>query len=46
MGHEYVQLKPIARFKDGVRLGYNVGTRTNGVDKPKWPSDLTVEIVT
>lgn len=45
MGHEYVQLKPVARFHDDVRLGYNVGTRTNGVDKAEWPSDLSVEIV-
>ena len=44
--HEFVQIKPVARFKDNVQLGYNVGTRTNGVDKPKWPSDLNVEIVT
>ena len=45
MGHEYIQLRPIARFKDDVRLGYNVGTRTNGVDKAKWPSDLNIEVV-
>lgn len=46
MGHEYVQLKPVARFKDVVRLGYNVGCRTNGIDQPKWPADLSVEVVT
>lgn len=45
MGHEYLQLKPVARFEDGVRLGYNVGTRTNGMDKAKWPADLSVEVV-
>ena len=45
VGHEFVQLKPVAQFKHDVRLGYNVGCRTNGVDKAKWPSDLSVEIV-
>ena len=46
MGHEYIQIKPIAKFKDDVRLGYNVGCRPNGMDKPRWPSDLSVEVVT
>ena len=46
VGHEFIQIKPIAKFKDDVRLGYNVGTRTNGVDKAKWPADLSVEVVT
>lgn len=45
VGHEFLQLKPIADFKGDVRLGYNVGTRTNGVDQPKWPNDLSVEVV-
>lgn len=45
VGHTFVQVKPIARFKDDVQLGYNVGTRTNGVDKARWPEDLTTEIV-
>ena len=47
VGHDFIQIKPIAQFKnDEVRLEYNVGTRTNGVDQPKWPDDLKVEIVT
>ena len=47
VGHDFIQTKPIAQFKnDEVRLEYNVGTRTNGVDQPKWPDDLRVEIVT
>ena len=33
-------VKPIARFEGGeVRLGYNVGTRGNGVDQPRWPGE-------
>ena len=40
------KVKPVARFMDDiVELGYNVGTRGNGVDKPRWPDDLTTEIV-
>ncbi|KAF2753061.1 CoA-transferase family III [Pseudovirgaria hyperparasitica] len=43
----FVLPKPIAQFKDeDVKLGYNVGTRTNGVDVPRWPDDLNVEHVT
>ena len=39
------KVKPVAQFKDNVvQLGYNVGTRGNGVDQPIWPNDLTVEI--
>ncbi|KAG6354591.1 hypothetical protein INS49_004609 [Diaporthe citri] len=37
---------PILQFPQGeVNPGYSVGTRTNGVDKPRWPADLTVEMV-
>jgi len=47
IGKKVRKVKPIAQFSGGkVELGYNVGTRTNGVDKPRWPNDLTVEIVT
>jgi hypothetical protein len=39
-------VKPILKFKDeGVKLGFNVGTRGNGVDVARWPRDLGVEIV-
>ena len=38
--------KPMIKFPEGeVQLGYNVGTRTNGVDEPRWPEDLSVEVV-
>lgn len=37
---------PVIRFPGKeVELGYNVGTRTNGVDLPYWPKDLSVEVV-
>ncbi|KAF0324134.1 putative alpha methylacyl-CoA racemase [Colletotrichum asianum] len=43
----FSQLKPIAQFtKGGVHLGYQVGTRGNGVDCPRWPTSLSVEVVT
>ncbi|KAK5090947.1 hypothetical protein LTR05_001125 [Lithohypha guttulata] len=38
-------VKPIIDFDGQVKLGYNVGTRGNGRDKPHWPSDLMVEVV-
>lgn len=38
--------KTIIQWQDDkVEPGYNVGTRGNGVDKPYWPKDLSVEIV-
>ncbi|KAJ5186373.1 CoA-transferase family III [Penicillium cf. viridicatum] len=38
--------KPVLQFPQGpVQLKYNVGTRTNGVDQPRWPEDLAVEVV-
>lgn len=38
--------KPVLQFPPGtVEPGYNVGTRGNGVDQPRWPDDLTTEIV-
>jgi CoA-transferase family III len=46
LGVDVRTVKPIIRFKGGeVELGYNVGTRGNGVDKPTWPEDLMTEIV-
>lgn len=40
-------VKPILSFPgEEVRPGYNVGTRPNGVDQPKWPEDLMTEMVT
>jgi hypothetical protein len=42
-------VKPVLKFveegKGKVDLGFNVGTRGNGVDEPKWPEDLMVPVV-
>ncbi|KAF2482794.1 CoA-transferase family III domain-containing protein [Neohortaea acidophila] len=45
MGREFVHVKPIVQFKDDVRLGFHVGCRSNGLDQPRWPEDLGVEVV-
>lgn len=46
IGAKVRTVKPILVFPEGtVKLGYNVGSRPNGVDKPRWPEDLLVEIV-
>ncbi|KAM3425110.1 hypothetical protein BST61_g7074 [Cercospora zeina] len=45
-GVQFLQLKPVAQFKEDVKLEYNVGTRGNGYDKPFWPKDLRTEVVT
>lgn len=47
VGKTFVQVKGVAQWggKEGVRLGFNVGTRGNGVDAAKWPEDLGTEIV-
>ncbi|RSL77688.1 hypothetical protein CEP51_008829 [Fusarium floridanum] len=39
-------VKGVADWHGVVKLGYNVGTRGNGVDAPKWPEDLMQEVVT
>jgi hypothetical protein len=42
----FLTVKPIAQFPNKeVELRYNVGTRGNGVDQPRWPQDLSVEVV-
>ncbi len=39
-------VKPIIKFdNDQVELKYNVGTRGNGKDAPRWPEDLMTEVV-
>ncbi|PPQ87052.1 hypothetical protein CVT25_000024 [Psilocybe cyanescens] len=39
-------VRPILTFPEGaVKLGYNIGSRGNGVDQPVWPEDLMEEIV-
>lgn len=46
IGKDISCVKPIIQYPDGnVELKYNVGTRGNGVDQPKWPEDLMTEIV-
>lgn len=38
--------KPIIKYDDDeVQLKYNVGTRGNGKDAPRWPEDLMTEVV-
>lgn len=40
-------VKPIVQYPNGeIKLGYNVGCRSNGQDEPRWPKDLMVESVT
>jgi len=37
---------PVLKFPEGkVKLGFQVGTRGNGVDAPRWPEDLMTEVV-
>lgn len=39
-------VKPILDFPGGiVELGYNMGSRGNGVDEARWPKDLLTEII-
>lgn len=39
-------VKPILEFPAGeVELGFQVGTRGNGVDQARWPEDLLTEVV-
>jgi hypothetical protein len=46
IGKDVHCIKPIVRYPDGkVELRYNIGTRGNGVDQPKWPDNLMTEVV-
>ena len=46
IGVDVRKVKPVARFGNGlVKLGYNVGTRGNGIDAPFWPKNLLDEVV-
>ena len=46
IGKDVRGVKPIAQYPRGsVELGYNVGTRGNGVDQPMWPENLMTEVV-
>lgn len=46
IGKDIHCVKPIIQFPGKkVELRFNVGTRGNGVDEPKWPEDLMTEVV-
>jgi hypothetical protein len=46
VGTTFIKVKPIARYSsEVVQLKYNVGCRGNGVDQPRWPENLSVEVV-
>jgi hypothetical protein len=46
IGKEVKCVGPVVRYPQGnVVLGFDVGTRGNRVDKPRWPKDLLTEIV-
>ncbi|KAF2127879.1 CoA-transferase family III [Dothidotthia symphoricarpi CBS 119687] len=46
IGVDVACTKPVIQYPGGkVKLKYNVGTRGNGVDEPRWPADLMTEVV-
>ncbi|KAJ9635543.1 hypothetical protein H2201_003201 [Coniosporium apollinis] len=46
LGVKIRTVKPIINFDGGeIDLGFNVGTRGNGKDQPRWPDDLLSEVV-
>jgi hypothetical protein len=46
IGKDVRVVKPIVQYPQGkVELKYNVGTRGNGVDQPRWPENLMTEVV-
>lgn len=46
IGKDMVIVAPILRFPNGeVEPRFDIGTRGNGVDQPKWPKDLLSERV-
>lgn len=46
IGKDVLCPKPVIGWPGGkVKLGYNVGTRGNGVDVARWPEDLMTEVV-
>ncbi|KAH7391124.1 CoA-transferase family III domain-containing protein [Phaeosphaeria sp. MPI-PUGE-AT-0046c] len=46
IGKDVRVVKPIVQYPAGkIELRYNVGTRGNGVDQPRWPADLMTEII-
>jgi hypothetical protein len=47
LGDVFVRtVRPVVQYPDGkVELGFNIGTRTNGLDQPRWPHDLMTEVI-
>lgn len=46
LGTTIKTVRPILEFSGGeVELGFQVGTRGNGVDQARWPGDLMTEVV-
>lgn len=46
VGTQIRTVKPILRWKAGVvKPGFQVSARRNGIDQPRWPEDLMVELV-
>lgn len=50
LGVKVRTVRPVLRYRgaeeeETVALGFNVGTRGNGKDKPVWPEDLMTEVV-
>lgn len=46
VGCEIRTVKPITRWTGGVvKPRFQVGARRNGIDQPRWPEDLMVELV-
>lgn len=46
LGKKVRNVAPVLQFADGtVKPGFQIGARTNGLDKPHWPADLSVEVV-
>ncbi|KAF2476074.1 CoA-transferase family III [Lindgomyces ingoldianus] len=46
IGKDILRPMPVIQFPEGlVQLRFNVGTRSNGTDLPKWPENLMTEVV-
>ncbi|KXN81823.1 Succinate--hydroxymethylglutarate CoA-transferase [Leucoagaricus sp. SymC.cos] len=46
LGVNIKTIRPILNFVEGVvEPGYNVGSRPNGTDVPKWPVNLLTEVI-
>ena len=39
-------VRPVIKFPHHeIKLGFNIGTRGNGRDQPRWPRDLATEVL-